>query len=119
MGATRRYHRGSAHRAQVAQLDSALEQDVPGLKYRRPPDNPHAATPPWPGRYLMQPPVTKGDDVRAWQQRMRDRGATIDVDGAYGRRSDKACRALQKETGQPVDGVVGPATWDAAFLPGG
>ena len=92
---------------------------VPGLKYRRPPDNPHATTPPWPGRYLMQPPVTKGDDVRAWQQRMRDRGATIDVDGAYGRRSDKACRALQKETGQPVDGVVGPATWDAAFVPVG
>jgi len=92
---------------------------VPGLKYRRPPDNPHATTPPWPGRYLMQPPVTKGDDVRAWQQRMRDRGATIDVDGAYGRQSDKACRALQKETGQPVDGVVGPATWDAAFVPVG
>jgi cell wall-associated NlpC family hydrolase len=91
---------------------------VPGLKYRRPPDNPGGTTPPWPGRYLMQPPVMQGDDVRAWQQRMRDRGRTIDVDGAYGRRSDKVCRALQKETGQPVDGVVGPATWDAAFVAG-
>ena len=94
---------------------------LPGLKYRRPPDNPRGSDAAAVARPLpfMQPPVTQGDDVRAWQQRMRDRGATIDVDGAYGRQSDKACRALQKAAGQPVDGVVGPATWDAAFAPAG
>jgi peptidoglycan hydrolase-like protein with peptidoglycan-binding domain len=66
----------------------------------------------------MQPPVMQGDDVRAWQQRIRERGSTIDVDGAYGRQSDRVCREFQQAAGQPVDGVVGPATWDAAFAAG-
>ena len=90
---------------------------IPGLKYRRPPRSPHLSTPPWPGRYLMQPPVMKGDDVRAWQHQLRARGYAIDADGAYGPMSAEACRTFQQAAGLSADGVVGPATWEAAFTP--
>jgi cell wall-associated NlpC family hydrolase len=92
---------------------------IRGLKYRRPPHSPHVPTPPWPGRYLMQPPTMEGDDVRAWQQRMRERSYAIDVDGAYGPQTDGVCRKFQQAAGLTVDGIVGPATWEAAFAPTG
>jgi peptidoglycan hydrolase-like protein with peptidoglycan-binding domain len=56
-----------------------------------------------------------GDDVRTWQRRMRDRGWRIDVDKWYGPESESICRAFQREKGLKVDGVVGPATWAAAW----
>jgi hypothetical protein len=74
---------------------------------------PHA--PAWPGRYLTQPPVMHGDDVRTWQARMRARGWSIAADGAYGPGSEAVCRAFQREKGLGVDGIVGPATWKAAW----
>lgn len=90
---------------------------IPGIKYRRPSSPPRSPSAPWPGRYLVQPPVMEGDDVRAWQQRMRERGYTIDVDGAYGAQSDGVCRSFQAGAGLTADGVVGPSTWDASFAP--
>lgn len=69
--------------------------------------------PAWPGRYLRD--YTQGSDVRLWQQRMRDRGWPITVDGAYGPKSAAICRAFQQEKHLGVDGVVGPATWSASF----
>lgn len=74
---------------------------------------PHA--PAWPGRYITQPPVMRGDDVRTWQARMRARGWSIAADGAYGPASEAVCRSFQAEKGLGVDGVVGPATWRAAW----
>ncbi|GLW63613.1 hypothetical protein Arub01_18570 [Actinomadura rubrobrunea] len=71
--------------------------------------------PKWPGRYLTQPPIMRGDDVRTWQAQMRKRGWTITVDGAYGPQSERVCRAFQKEKGLVVDGIVGPKTWRAAW----
>ncbi|TDD25061.1 CHAP domain-containing protein [Actinomadura sp. KC06] len=71
--------------------------------------------PRWPGRYLTQPPIMSGADVRTWQARMKARGWRIDVDGAYGPGSESICRAFQREKGLSVDGVVGPATWRAAW----
>ena len=76
---------------------------------------PHEPTPSWPGRYLTQPPVMEGEDVRAWQQRMRERGHTIDADGSYGPPSDGVCRSFQRDAALTVDGIVGPTTWQAAF----
>lgn len=77
---------------------------------------------PWPGRYLrLEDPLLRGDDVRAWQQRMRERGwrdstgGPLAVDGIFGPESDRACRLFQQERGLTVDGIVGPATWQAAF----
>jgi peptidoglycan hydrolase-like protein with peptidoglycan-binding domain len=69
--------------------------------------------PAWPGRYLRD--YTSGSDARLWQQRMRDRGWPITVDGAYGPKSAATCRAFQQEKHLGVDGVVGPATWATTF----
>ncbi len=69
--------------------------------------------PTWPGRYLRN--FTAGDDVRAWQQRMADRGWRIAVDGEYGPQSERVCRAFQADKGLEQDGVVGPVTWAAAW----
>ncbi|MFE2346138.1 peptidoglycan recognition protein family protein [Kitasatospora cineracea] len=70
--------------------------------------------PAWPGRYLRN--GSSGSDVRTWQQRMAQRGWVISVDGAFGPQSERVARAFQAEKRlQPVDGVVGPVTWAAAW----
>ncbi|MEU7880741.1 peptidoglycan-binding protein [Microbispora bryophytorum] len=69
----------------------------------------------WPGRLLKYPPVMRGDDVRAWQARMKELGYDIVVDGAYGPDSKDVCRRFQKDRHLDVDGIVGPDTWNAAF----
>jgi peptidoglycan hydrolase-like protein with peptidoglycan-binding domain len=71
--------------------------------------------PKWPGRYITQPPMMSGSDVRTWQDRMRDRGWRIAVDGVYGPDSERICRQFQKEKHLEVDGVIGPKTWSAAW----
>lgn len=71
--------------------------------------------PAWPGRYFRFPPLTVGDDVETWQQRMNDRGWDIDVDGKYGTNSKQICTGFQREKLLQVDGVVGPETWAAAW----
>lgn len=81
------------------------------------PPPPSAQGTAWPGRILRQPPMMQGTDVRAWQQRMRDRGWNIAVDGWYGPQSEGVCREFQRRFGLSVDGRVGPNTWGAAFAP--
>jgi N-acetyl-anhydromuramyl-L-alanine amidase AmpD len=76
---------------------------------------PSGAARPWPGRLLRHPPATIGDDVRAWQQQMRNRGWAVSVDGAYGQQSKSVCATFQREKGLEADGVVGPQTWSAAW----
>lgn len=81
-----------------------------------PPGKPPATSAPaWPGRYLRQPPVMTGSDVRKWQTQMQHRGWHLAADGAYGPASATVCRGFQSEKGLEVDGVVGPATWRAAW----
>lgn len=77
--------------------------------------SPAPGTPPWPGRLLRYPPIMRGEDVRTWQARMRERGWRIDVDGAYGPQSRQVCLAFQREKGLTVDGIVGPETWAASW----
>ncbi|KAB2344894.1 CHAP domain-containing protein [Actinomadura rudentiformis] len=86
----------------------------------RPPSKPDkpkpgTAAPRWPGRYITQPPATSGNDVRTWQRQMRARGWHLAVDGVYGPASEKVARAFQKEKRLQQDGVIGPATWAAAW----
>lgn len=57
----------------------------------------------------------RGNNIRMWQQRMRDRGWTIAVDGVYGPKSQTVCTAFQREFRLVVDGIVGKATWHAAW----
>ena len=76
------------------------------------------AAPPYPGHLLKYSPgasLTYDPDVKQWQQRMKDRGWNIDVDGFYGEQSEKITRQFQKEKGLTVDGIVDPQTWAEAF----
>lgn len=73
---------------------------------------PAAAVPVFPG-------VTKlgssGDAVRQVQQRLRDRGWSIGVDGEFGETTDKVVRKFQQDKHLTDDGVVGPKTWQALW----
>ncbi|WP_457028117.1 peptidoglycan recognition protein family protein [Kitasatospora sp. P5_F3] len=88
-----------------------------------PKPTPPAPLPPtWPGGpYLrLQSPMLHGENVRRWQQRMRERGWPIDVDGWFGPASAEIARRFQADStahGWPLgaDGIVGPATWTAAW----
>lgn len=57
----------------------------------------------------------RGEGLMAWQQRMRDRGWSIAVDGRYGPQTRQIAMAFQREKGLLVDGLIGPATWAAAW----
>ncbi|MBA9002391.1 GH25 family lysozyme [Thermomonospora cellulosilytica] len=96
----------NAYRGTASQLKALALESAPA-----PEPKPAVKAPKWPGRYLTQPPVMRGDDVRQWQARMRERGRQIKADGVYGPRSEEVCRAFQEERGLEVDGVVGPETW--------
>lgn len=85
-----------------------------------PPPVPVGKAPAFPGRLLAYPPVTNGADVYAWQAQMHDRGWDLIPDAVYGPRSKDACREFQEDStahGWPLDadGIVGPATWKAAW----
>lgn len=60
-------------------------------------------------------PDMQGEDIRIWQQRMRERGWRISVDGIYGNKSESICRQFQNEKGLAVDGAVGINTWNATW----
>jgi hypothetical protein len=86
-----------------------------GADVSAPPPSSSGSAPPWPGRYLQQPPMMSGSDVRTWQGQMSHRGWSLAVDGYYGPESDKVCTQFQDEKGLLVDGIVGPETWGAAW----
>ena len=49
------------------------------------------------------------------QTRLSALGFTLKVDGVYGASCKAAGCAFQRERGLNVDGIVGPATWNALF----
>lgn len=61
--------------------------------------------------------------LKQFQQRMKDRGWPMQVDGIYGPKGAKTPQgntaeivvSFQKEKGLKADGLIGPATWDAAW----
>ena len=55
------------------------------------------------------------EDLRRWQQRMADRGWAITPDGLYGDQTGTVAEKFQAEKGLTVDGLIGPATWAAAW----
>ncbi len=68
--------------------------------------------PSFPG--LMKRNAT-GAGVRALQQRLKERGWKITVDGEFGPQTDRIVRAFQKDKRLTVDGEVGPQTWSALW----
>jgi peptidoglycan hydrolase-like protein with peptidoglycan-binding domain len=72
--------------------------------------------PSWPGDYIsLTTPLTESSAIQVWQQCMKDRGYTLEVDGVYGEESEKVCRDLQTKMGLEVDGVIGQDTWNASW----
>lgn len=78
-----------------------------------PPPAPPEEGPGWPGRFMRR--GMGGDDVRAFQQRLKDRGWRIGVDGDFGPETDRVTRQFQADKSLEQDGVVGPATWGTAM----
>jgi hypothetical protein len=69
--------------------------------------------PKWPGRPLRR--GSWGDDVEAWQQKMKDRGWHLDVTGKFDDASETACRGFQKDKKLEVTGHVDRKTWAATW----
>jgi len=79
------------------------------------PKPPTSKAPSFPGPVLLQPPVRKTRAAEQWQKQMRARGWTITVDGWFGPQSELVTRTFQSEKKLKRDGIVGPATWKAAW----
>ncbi len=78
-----------------------------------PVDGPTApAVPPFPG---VMRRGDSGEGVRQLQQRLKDRGWNIGVDGNFGRQTVTVVSNFQKEKGLEPDGVVGQKTWTAVW----
>lgn len=74
------------------------------------------AAPTWPGRVIrLTTPNTHGADVRAWQRQMHARGWRIDTAGIFDQRTADTLRLFQAQKKLSVDGVLGPASWAAAW----
>lgn len=76
------------------------------------------STPPFPGylfSYSSGETVTYDANVEMWQQKMKDRGWDILVDGLFGPQSESIARQFQEQEGLLVDGIVGVQTWEATF----
>jgi peptidoglycan hydrolase-like protein with peptidoglycan-binding domain len=53
----------------------------------------------------------KGDDVKAVQTALKNKGLYTDtLDGNFGPKTDAAVKAFQKANGLTQDGIVGPKT---------
>ena len=55
------------------------------------------------------------ESLRTWQQQMKNRGWPINPDGRYGTQTHDVAEAFQAEKHLTVDGLIGPATWSAAW----
>ena len=71
-------------------------------------------SPAYPGAPLRQ--GSHGADVQTMQQRLRDLGHTISVDGNFGPGTRTVVIAFQVSKALSADGVVGPGTWAALWV---
>jgi peptidoglycan hydrolase-like protein with peptidoglycan-binding domain len=53
---------------------------------------------------------TKGDEVKALQDKLKQLGFALETDGIFGKNTHAAIITLQTVFGYDVDGDVGPAT---------
>ncbi|MFP5416684.1 MAG: peptidoglycan-binding domain-containing protein [Actinomycetes bacterium] len=68
----------------------------------------------WPGLVATVRPGDSGETVRALQHLLPDEVAR---DGSFGPATERAVREFQQMFGLGVDGIVGPATWEALVKP--
>lgn len=81
--------------------------------------------PVWPGRYIvLTTPNMEGNDVLTWQRQMIRRGWNLGPfgstgkgdDGVFGEGSHEVLIEFQTNNNLEVDGVLGPISWDAAWV---
>lgn len=72
-----------------------------------------------PSRVLkLQSPYLRGEDVRMLQSALKARGYDPgQIDGVYGKKTERAVRRFQKDMGLKVDGMAGRRTFEALELP--
>jgi hypothetical protein len=70
---------------------------------------------PYPGTPLRQ--GSQGQTVRTVQQRLKDRGKPLIVDGFFGPHTHQLITVFQQEKHLNPDGIVGPKTWSALWAP--
>lgn len=58
---------------------------------------------------------SKDDATRKVQQRLKERGWNITVDGIFGAETLRVVKAFQAAKKLTVDGIVGPQTWNALW----
>lgn len=61
-------------------------------------------------------PSWRNQGAREFQQRLKDRGWSITVDGKWGPKSAATLTAFQREKGLTADGKPGPASWTALWV---
>jgi hypothetical protein len=95
-------------------------RDIAGTPPSRP------LPPSWPGRIFRSTPgkpQMHGEDIRRWQQQMRNRGwkdthgHLLEGDSGYGELSADVCRKFEAQKGLPISGEVGPIAWTAPVTP--
>jgi hypothetical protein len=64
---------------------------------------------------LRKVPSYPGTGIRPYQQKLRDRGWKLAVDGIPGPVTERTLRAFQQEKGLSPDGKPGPMTWTALW----
>ncbi|NEC69939.1 peptidoglycan-binding protein [Streptomyces sp. SID9727] len=68
----------------------------------------------WPKLVVTVSNGSNGSAVKALQVQLDKYGAGLAVDGAFGSGTEAKVRSFQQSKGlSPVDGIVGPATWEA------
>lgn len=73
----------------------------------------------WPKLIVTVRQGDNGAAVKALQTQLNAHGAGLAVDGAFGAGTDAKVRGFQQSNGlTPVDGIVGPATWEALISGG-
>ncbi|MEU8245732.1 peptidoglycan-binding domain-containing protein [Nonomuraea sp. NPDC048916] len=70
----------------------------------------------WPGRVIkLDDPYMQGNDVKAWQYKLKKRGWTIDMDALYGPKSTAVCKLFQKKVGLEPTGVIDEESWNITW----
>ncbi len=66
----------------------------------------------------LKKPMMRGDDVIDLQKALLEHGYSPGkIDGIFGKRTQKAVRAFQRDAGLKVDGIAGPDTFAKLGLP--
>jgi len=76
---------------------------------------PGKVVPKYPGYVMRRNPTHYDANVRIWQAQMRSRGWTVDADGYFGDKTVSVVKAFQAEKKITADGLIGTATWIAAW----